>query len=189
MKSNPLHILRTLDDYLVHPFSLYIYGRSALALGFPDAPAGYHATMDVDAILPAGDILAIDANEDFWQAQAKTNETLDSAGLYFTHLFEDRQVILTSDWLKKVVILEISGLKHLRLWRPSTEDLILTKMMRIDPQDREDIEFLLRQKDCSVAVLHESLDQAQIPPVTEIEDAFVANREWLLTCIEKIGNN
>lgn len=71
--SNPLRILRALDEFLHAPFQLYVYGRSALALGYPNAPAAYHATMDVDAILPARDVRAIEANEDFWQAQEQVD--------------------------------------------------------------------------------------------------------------------
>ena len=86
MKSNPLRILETLDEFLGAPFRLHIYGRSALALGYPNAPAKFHATMDVDAILPANEVSAIERNEDFWAAQDRVNEKLGDTGLYFTHL-------------------------------------------------------------------------------------------------------
>ncbi len=180
MTSNPLRILRVLDGHLHAPFTLHVYGRSALALAFPEAPAAMHATMDVDAILPAKDILMIEASEDFWQAQELANSELGDSGLYFTHLFEDRQVILTPDWLARVVRLPIGGLRHLLLYRPSTEDLILTKMMRVDPQDREDIDFLLNQSDCNEARLKGALDRAIIPAVPEIKEAFERNKQWLL---------
>lgn len=179
MMSNPLRILQTLDKHLSQPFTLYIYGRSALALGFPSAPAVMQATMDVDAILPAKDILEIEANDDFWRAQDLTNTELGDSGLYFTHLFEDRQVILTPDWLSRVVKLPLLGLARLHLYRPATEDLILTKMMRIDPQDREDMTFLLAQADCSKERLKEALNVAVIPGVTEIREAFEWNKKWL----------
>ena len=39
MTSNPLRILQTLDRHLHGPIVLYVYGRSALALGYPAAPA------------------------------------------------------------------------------------------------------------------------------------------------------
>ncbi len=84
MIGNPLRILRTLDSHLHQPFDLYVYGRSALALGYKEGPQAFHATMDVDAILPARDILSLEANEDFWQAQERTNAELDDSGLYFT---------------------------------------------------------------------------------------------------------
>ena len=179
MTSNPLRILQTLDKHLRQAFTLHVYGRSALALGFPDAPAVMHATMDVDAILPARDILTIEASEDFWRAQELTNTELGDSGLYFTHLFEDRQVILTPDWLTRVVRLPVDGLRHLVLYRPSTEDLILTKMMRVDPQDRDDISFLLLQSDFQPDRLKAALVGAVIPPVVEIKEAFERNKQWL----------
>lgn len=179
MTSNPLRILQTLDRHLHRPFDLYVYGRSALALGFPSASPAMQATMDVDAILPARDIMTIEANEDFWQAQELANAELGDSGLYFTHLFEDRQVILTPDWLTRVITLPVESLQHLRLYRPATEDLILTKMMRVDPQDREDISFLLSQADMNKERLREALDLARIPDVAEIKAAFDQNKQWL----------
>lgn len=183
MTNNPLRILRTLDRHLHTPFELYVYGRSALALGFPDAAARYGATMDVAAILPARDLHALEQNEDFWQAQEKTNCELGESGLYFTHLFEDRQVILTPDWLDHVVALPNAGLERLRLFRPSTMDLVLTKMMRVDPEDREDIQFLLAQRDLKPDALAAGLNRAAIPQVPEIAEAFARNREWM----QKLG--
>ena len=150
-----------------------------MALGFAEAPARFQATVDVDAILPARDLKAVEQNEDFWQAQQKTNEELGDSGLYFTHLFEDRQVILTPDWLEHVVTLSGFGLAKLRLFRPSTADLVLTKMMRVDPEDREDMRFLAGQADCRPEILHAALERAIIPPVAEIQDAFEKNRAWL----------
>jgi hypothetical protein len=55
----------------------------------------------------------------------------------------------------------------------------LTKMMRVDPQDREDIDFLLRQPDLDRERLKTAVDCAVIPPVPEIEAAFQRNKEWL----------
>lgn len=180
MKSNPLRVLETLDAFLHAPFQLNIYERSALALGYPDAPARYHATMDVDAILPAKDVHAIEHNEDFWTAQERVNEKLGEIGLYFTHLFEDRQVILTPNWIDNIAPISGFGFRHLQLWRPSTPDLILTKMMRVDPEDQEDIEFLLRQRDVAPAAVRDALDRAIVPDVAEIAEAYALNRAWLL---------
>ena len=177
--SNPLRILQALDRHLGAPFDLYIYGRSAIALGFPGAPPRFEATMDVDAILPSKDVRALEQNEDFWQAQQKTNLELADNGLYFTHLFEDRQVILTPDWLDHAIPLSGFVFSRLRLFRPSTADLVLTKMMRVDPEDREDIRFLVDQRDCGRDELRAALLRAKIPSVVEIVDAFEKNRRWL----------
>lgn len=179
MKSHPMLILETLDRNLHRPFDLYVYGRSALALGFPAAPQAMHATMDVDAILPTHYLKAIEANEDFWHAQEATNHELDAGGLYFTHLFEERQVVLGRGWLSRIVPLSLGGFRWLRLFRPSTEDLVLTKMMRVDPQDREDILFLLQQWDYNPDRMQWVIAEVLVPPVAEIQEAFEANRAWL----------
>jgi|GEM_PF-3600164 len=83
MTSNPLRILHTLDRHLRNPFVLHIYGRSALALGYTDAPAETQATLDVDAILPVRDILKIEANDDCRRGPA----TVRAVGLRRSHCF------------------------------------------------------------------------------------------------------
>jgi hypothetical protein len=60
-QSNPLRILEALDGFLNSPFELIVYGRSALALGYPNPPKDFLVTLDVDAILPSKDLHAIDA--------------------------------------------------------------------------------------------------------------------------------
>lgn len=59
-------------------------------------------------------------------------------------------------------------------------NLILTKMMRVDPQDRQDIRFLLAQLQTNLSGLLPALDTAAIPTIPEIETAFQVNRIWLL---------
>lgn len=56
----------------------------------------------------------------------------------------------------------------------------ITKMMRVDPEDRDDIQFLVRKADLTERGLHSSLERAIVPPVPEIEEAFAKNRAWLL---------
>ena len=72
--NHPEHILRTLDSHLLKPTRLILYGRAALALGFPNAQPQFHATMDVGAILPEVEMSFIEADESFWNAIEKTNE-------------------------------------------------------------------------------------------------------------------
>lgn len=179
LQSNPLTILKALDGFLSEPFELIVYGRSALALGYPNPPLDFQVTLDVDAILPSKDLQAIEANDDFWEAQDKVNALFADAGLYFTHLFEERQVILSPGWYDTIVSLDVFGFERLGLKRPSTQDLILTKMMRVDPQDREDIHFLLQQSDYNATGFSACLRDAICPDVPEIQDAFEKNRAWL----------
>lgn len=177
--NHPEHILRTLDSHLVKPIRLILYGRAALALGFPDPQPHFQATMDVDAILPEVEMETIEADDSFWNAIEKTNAKLQPTGLYLTHLFTDSQVILRPDWLEHLVDIHLPDLRFLHLSRPSTQDLILTKMMRVDPQDRSDIKFLLTHLDPAVNDISSVLDAARIPDIPEIQEAFDNNATWL----------
>ncbi len=177
--SNPRRILETLESFLNSPVELVLYGRSALHLGF-DAPSEYGATMDVDVILPALDILEFERNEDFWLAIDKTNAALSDRGLYFSHIFEEKQIILTSDWHSHRVPLEGMPFEKMRLFRPAIRDLILTKMMRIDPEDHRDIQFLMKQRSFTQQELIALFEGAVVPDIDEIKEAFRSNQEFVL---------
>lgn len=94
--SNPLRILQTLDCHPAAGAEITIFGRAALALGYPASPAAFAATHDVDAILPLVWLGAAGENLDFWEAQQQTNAELEPDGLYLTHLFRESEVILTT---------------------------------------------------------------------------------------------
>lgn len=177
--NHPEHILRVLDSYLAKPTRLILYGRAALALGYPDPPPEFHATMDVDAILPEVEMASIEADEGFWDAIAQTNEKLQSSGLYLTHLFADSQVILQPDWLDNLHPVRLEDLRFLALFRPSTPDLILTKMMRVDPQDRDDIRFLLSHLRPDSRFSDKVIHHARVPNIPEIQEAFAENSLWV----------
>jgi hypothetical protein len=83
--SNPLRILRTLDRHLASPAEMTLFGRSALALGYSQAPDHFHSTQDVDGILPLAWLEPPDMHEDFWRAVQLTNAELEPDGLYLTH--------------------------------------------------------------------------------------------------------
>jgi hypothetical protein len=79
--SNPLRILRTLDQHLTSPDELTLFGRSALALGYSQAPDHFHNTQDVDGILPLAWLQPPDEHEDFWQAVQHTIAELEPDSL------------------------------------------------------------------------------------------------------------
>jgi len=79
--SNPLRILGTLDQNLAYPAEITLFGRSALALGYPEAPKHFHSTQDVDGILPVAWLEPPDAHQDFWTALERTNAELEAEGL------------------------------------------------------------------------------------------------------------
>ncbi len=169
--SNPLRILGTLDRHLAAPAELTLFGRSALALGYPQAPKHFHNTQDVDGILPLAWLQPPDSHEDFWQAVQRTNEELESDGLYLTHLFRELDVILLPDWITRRLRLDV-GLAKLAVFRPATIDLILTKMARADDDDLQDIQFLLRQESFTQEQLKAAFARARVPEMQEIQELF-----------------
>jgi len=53
-------------------------------------------------------------------------------------------------------------------------------MMRVDPQDRDDMRFLLGQADFSPTKMLDTLANAMVPEIPEIQDAVAINQVWLL---------
>jgi Nucleotidyltransferase of unknown function (DUF6036) len=169
--SNPLRILRTLDQHLTLPAEITLFGRSALALGYSESPEHFHNTQDVDGILPLAWLQPPDEHEDFWKAVQCTNMELEPDGLYLTHLFRETDVILQPDWLDRCVRLEV-GFGKLSVFRPATIDLVLTKMARADEDDLQDIQFLLRQESLTHEQLEAAFARARVPDVPEIQNIF-----------------
>ena len=110
----------------------------------------------------------------FWEALEKTNDALKPSGLYMTHIFQEDQIILTPDWLGKTVAIHI-GLNHLQIRRPSTLDLILTKMMRGDDADLAEIGFLIKTGDIRLADLEAAYRIARVP-IPEIGEIFLRSQ-------------
>ena len=65
--------------------------------------------------------------------------------------------------------------------------VILTKMMREDPQDRDDIAFLLRRESITPAALRDAFAAARVPAIDEIRSAFAANQARVLALASEIG--
>ncbi len=183
--NNPLRILQTFDRHLTAPAELTVFGRAALALGYPGSPATFAGTLDVDAILPLPWLAAEHGHPDFWQAQQRTNAELEPEGLYLTHLFRELEIILTPDWLDRRVPIQLK-LQRLAVFRPSTLDLILSKMARGDENDLADIRFLVHQEPLGVEDLRAAFERARVPDVAEIHELFRAAQPRVLALVEEI---
>ena len=185
--SNPLLILQTLDRHLDHPVELTLHGRAALALGFPAHEPRHETTEDVDAIIPLAQLEELRADAQFWDARDATNAELAGRRLYLTHLFTEADVFLLPDWLHRRVPIDAS-FTHLRLLRPATIDLILTKMMRgADPEDLADIGFLLQHEPATQAELRAAFDRVRVPDIQELRDAFRAAQPRVLALAKPQG--
>jgi hypothetical protein len=127
----------------------------------------------VDGIIRLSQLSILMEDEGFWEAQERANRILEPQGLYITHLFCEDQVFLRPDWEQHLVPILQPETRWLRLFRPHAIDLILTKMMRgDDPQDMEDVDFLVRKSQVSLAEMEVAFREARIPDLSELRDAF-----------------
>lgn len=171
--NNPVEIIRVLDSHMDHEVSLVLYGRASLALGFAEPRAESLSTQDVDAIIRFSQLDAIEHDLRFWDAVDATNEALAPKGLYITHLFGEEQVFLRPEWEQHIVPVLRPHTRWLRLFRPHTIDLILTKMMRgNDEQDMEDIRFLIEHDGITAAQMEPAFATVRMPDVVELHEAF-----------------
>lgn len=181
-------ILRTLDEHLDHPVRLILYGRASLQMGFENPPPQVAHSKDVDCIIPVSDLDALTADSGFWDAQQATNDKLRSLGLYITHLFRAQEIFLRQDWERHLVPVTRGAFRYLRLFRPATLDLILTKMMRgDDAQDMADADFLIRHDRITPAQLEAAFAAVVIPDLAEYHDAFKTARPVVLKIAREVA--
>jgi hypothetical protein len=111
---------------------------------------------------------------------------LAALGLYITHLFSEREVFLRRRWEKTLVKVVRPALKSLQLFRPSTLDLVLTKMMRgNDPQDMADAKFMIKHDDISEAQLELAFSEMKPVELVEHQDAFKKAKPLVLQFARK----
>lgn len=171
--NNAEKIVSALDALLDHEVSLVVFGRAAIALGYPDPPKAAIRSLDVDVILRHSQTATLDADEQFWKSLELMNQQLDAEGLYLTHAFEEDQVFLRNQWESEITPILRPSLRHLRLFRPATIDLILTKMMRgADFEDMRDVDFLIRNDRVSSEQISAAIRDAKIPDDPEFKVSF-----------------
>lgn len=171
--NNPVELVETLDSFLDHEVSLVVYGRGSLCLGYEQPRAEFLNTLDVDGIIRFQQVDELVNDERFWDAVDLTNQKLESKGLYITHLFQEDQVFLRPEWEQHIVPVLRPPTRWLKLFRPATIDLILTKMMRgDDPQDMADVDFLIRHDQITAAQMEPAFATVRMPDIQELRDAF-----------------
>ena len=184
--SNAARIVTTLDSLLTVEASLILYGRASIALGFENPPAATLRSLDVDALLTTSYESAFAEVPEFWVAQEKLNQVLDDEGLYMTHIFPADMVFLRRQWESEIIPVLRPTLRHLRLFRPATLDLILTKMMRgNDEQDMQDVDFMIRHDRITRSQIEGAFRDAVIPEGVELRDAYDRAKPTVLTIAQK----
>ena len=171
--SNAARIVSVLDGLLTKEAKLIIYGRAAIALGFENPPEVTLRSLDVDALLSTSYETVFEESPEFWDAQGHLNQLLQREGLYMTHIFPADMVFLRPQWEGEAVPTLRPPLKYLRLFRPATLDLLLTKMMRgNDEEDMRDIDFLIRHDRLALSQIEGAFAEVVIPDNQELRDAF-----------------
>lgn len=172
-------ILGELDHRLDAAIELTLYGRAAFLLGFVDPPEQFSQSLDVDAVLWIGQAEELGEKTNFWEAIEGLNAALAPDGFYMSHLFVENQVILTAEW--KSSRQKVAGdWKNLSLYRLGDEDLLLSKLMRDDPQDRQDAMFIVRRRGWGKADLEKLFALARIPQIDELKEQFEVASQKLL---------
>jgi len=189
ISAHPERLLLALDEGLDHEVRLIIYGRSAIWLGFDDPPAAAATTQDVDAIIPNEQVQLLANDLRFWDARDAVNARFKSEGLYITHLFPESEVFLRRDWETRIVPITRLRLNHLKLFRPATVDLVLTKMMRgNDEQDMADAEFIIRHDCITEPQLLEAFSRMKPIELVELRDAFERAKPIVLKLARELAN-
>ncbi len=177
-------ILGVLDGRLNAAVELTLYGRAALQMGFSSPPPETLLSRDVDAVLWLGQAEDLNQRTNFWEAVDATNAELSSQGLYVSHFFTEDQVVLRPEW--KAVRRRIDiPFRHLRLFRLADEDLLLSKLMRDDPQDQQDALFIVGAAGWRPENIEQILSVARLPDVAEIRDEFAKAARRLRNAIKK----
>ncbi|MBI5527730.1 MAG: hypothetical protein HY897_15475 [Deltaproteobacteria bacterium] len=177
--TNAERILAALDGRLNTKVELTLYGRAAMLLGFANPQPEYALSHDVDAVLWLGQAEELARATNFWEAVEKTNEELAPRGMYVSHFFAEDQVILRPSWCEHRQ--PIGGdWRRLSLFRLGDLDLLLSKLMRDDPIDRQDALFIVARAGLGRAAIEEALRQARVPGIPELHEQFsIASRRLL----------
>ncbi len=173
--SNPEIILRQLNELLNEPIELTLIGRAAFILGYRPPIVGAEGlqTFDVDLVVPTDQEEALDHNEAFWIALERTNDLLKGSDLYLGHIFLETQIILGNNWKERRARIVLPGADNLILFRPSSLDLLLSKMARADdPTDRADILQLIAHEHFSPETVENAFEIAHCPPEPDLIEQF-----------------
>jgi len=177
--SNAEKLLNRLDELLDTNVDLTLYGRAALLLGYSNPKREYALSLDVDAVLWIGQAEELERDGNFWEALDQVNDEFECDGLYMTHLFDEDQVVLRPCWRDRRVAIA-RPFRHLALHRLADADLMLSKMMRYDPTDLDDLSFVVGRAGLGPGDVADIISQARLPNSEEIREQVGLCRAWLV---------
>lgn len=149
MREKILALLRRIDDDIVKgtifngsPVSIYLIGGAAIALGI-DAAA---TTKDIDLAEPADSKLNVLA-----ERYGQRTSTPHQFGVYL-EVVNDSQALLppTERYRRSAVELSQFVGQRLRVFRLDDGDLIISKIKRFKPRDRDDIMKIINHSSAKI---------------------------------------
>jgi hypothetical protein len=163
-----LSFLREVDSRLEHRISVHCLGAFPLMVnwGLP------RATGDVDFIYidPAG------ANSELL---AIAGEDSDLATRFHLKFHRVDIAEYPQDYESRLIDLTPVGLKKIRLLALEVHDVVLAKLARNMPRDREDVRYLVSKGALNPAVLRQRFDD-EVRPYAQIEERSAAVLDlWL----------
>ncbi|NCC62170.1 MAG: hypothetical protein EOM12_14800 [Verrucomicrobiae bacterium] len=177
---NALKILKEVDCRMDKRIDLTLYGRAAIQLGYRNPPKDTLLSLDVDAIFWNGQAEWLNEQTLFWDVIEQVNQCLASDGLYISHFFTEDQVILKSNWKENRLKLDLP-FEMLEVYRLSDIDLLLSKLMRDDPQDLQDALFIIQASHLTERQIREAMKSARIPEVADIQEQYKLASQRLLS--------
>ena len=144
----------------------------------------------MDAVLWIGQAEELERSGNFWAALEQINDEFEEDGLYMTHLFDEDQVVLRPTWREERVAIA-RQFRRLTLHRLADADLLLSKMMRYDPTDLDDLAFVVFRSGLAPDEVAGIIAQSRLPDSEEIREQFVLCRAWLVRqgfCSGKSGD-
>ena len=164
---------------------VFIIGSQAILLSWPDAPARMRASPEIDAY---------PANARVWEIEEKRRDpklageasehihALFGEGSQFheTHGFfidgvDENTAKLPKDWHTRAIVksLEVDG-RVVTAVAPAPEDVIVSKLARLDPKDKSFIEAFHAERPLDRAIIEARIANSDfVPEVAELAVAFI----------------
>lgn len=171
---------------------VYIVGSQAILLAWPDAPVAMRMSLEIDAY---------PGNARTWEAERK-NELDSEASEHIHGLFgfgsqfhqthgfyidgvDENTATLPLDWQQRAVVtfLQVNG-RNVAALAPCPEDLIVSKLARLDEKDKAFIEAYHEQRPLDPELIEERIRSSKFEPA-----AALAAIEFIKALITKSVEN
>jgi hypothetical protein len=168
--------LQELDEHLDHPVELHCFGGFVLVTcyGFP------RVTGDIDYVL----VHPPEQNETLQEIAGKGSRLSKKHKLYLQYV---ALATLPEDYEGRLTEIFPGRFRNLRLFVPDPYDLVLAKLERNTPKDREDVEYLARRIPLNPEVLRQRYNAEMRPYLVNEERHDNTLSLWIEAFFPKEG--